>query len=73
MGERWEVNILDFITNESPRNNTQGNKGNRMRPETILELLRITLPVVDPAALTGADRRALLTLVQSSMKAAGIE
>ena len=44
-----------------------------MRPETILELLRIAVPNVDPALLNDADRRALLTLVQASTVTAGIE
>ncbi len=39
----------------------------------ILHTFRASLAAVDPATLTGADRRALIDLVQASMVAAGIE
>ena len=40
---------------------------------TTIDQLRWALGGVDPAALTNADVRALLGLVQASMKARGIE
>jgi hypothetical protein len=44
-----------------------------MSGKTIIDQFRELLPAVDPAALTGADRLALLDLAQASMAAAGIE
>jgi len=38
-----------------------------------IDQLRAILSAVDPAALTGVDRLALLDLAQASMAAAGIE
>ena len=44
-----------------------------MSGNTTIDQFRAILAAVDPAALTGADCRALLDLAQASMEARGIE
>ena len=47
--------------------------GNSNTDTHAIDQLRAILPAVDPVALTNADRRTLLLLVQVSIPAAGIE
>jgi hypothetical protein len=51
------------------------NRGNHMGNEvqTTISHFRRALGGVDPAALTGADCRALLNLIQASIRARGLE